>query len=825
VTRRMRRPNWFETAGQAIPAPERFGSVALAAAAGQPLGYLLELTAENLLHAGGGDRAGVWLVSNETGQSRDVRFAGSVPAPLSQDWQLFDPVSAIHAPQEESGEPREMNGPELSALPPNGPLSCMHSAVWLPLRVRSICFGVAMVAAASAEFTFAIEPLKRLTAELSLALAEESDRRQADLARGETQALFESAGEALVILNEQASIEQANRRARDVLRLSAAGAPQILLADLFADSGRDGVTRWLAAARSAPPPGPAEGMLETGFVLRLQRRAFLGSRMLVCLEEGQVAQRAEERWKQVEAELRSVLDSVDGGILLLDLNGRIRFANARFAQFFGLSSPNLSQVATFEDLARLVESRFSDPRAFAGPRRARAEKAGEAAQDELEMVRPARKVLERFSRPVLDPEGRRLGWLEHYRDITSQRQLQSKLVQTEKMAAVGQLVSGIAHELNNPLTAIMGYAQLLLGHGLRPAQLSEARKIFQEAERARRIVKNLLFFSREAKPERTRVDLNEIVERTLGLRGYELKIENIAVECRLESNLPPTLADPYQLQQVVLNLLVNAEQAILHGRGHGRIAIHTRRLPGNRLVLEVADDGPGIPREISSRVFDPFFTTKPPGLGTGLGLSIVYGIVKEHAGEVYVENPREGGARFIVELPIVNVSGKAAAPKAPVSDSPLRGVPAGRILVVEDEPAVAQLIVDVLREEGHHVDSVLDSREALARLSRGRYDLVISDLRMPRLDGRAFYEALVNAGSPMRDRILFTTGDTLAPSTLEFVEKYRLPFLAKPFLVEELKLAVHRLLDPRDAPASVVADAHRVGADNPARDKRRQTER
>jgi PAS domain S-box-containing protein len=816
----MERRTWFDSAGQAIPAPERDGAIALAAAAGTPLGHLLELTAKDLLQTGGGDRAAVWIVSGME-LSKEVRFAGSIPSPLPEDWRLFDPASVVHDPQVEMGEPW-MDRIALSALPPNGPLSGMRSVVWIPLRVRSTSFGVAMVAATDAGFTFALEPLKRLTGELSLALAEERGRRQTELARAETQTLFESAGEALIIVDKQGRVEQANRRARDVLRLSAQRAPQPLLEDLFVDSGRDGITRWLEAARSAPASGPAEGMLETGFVLLLQRRAILGGRVLICLEDRQVSQRAEERWKQVEAELRSVLDSVDGGILLLDLTGRIRFANARFAQFFGLSSPHLSKVATFEDLARLVESRFSDPRAFAGPRRASAEKAGEAVQDELEMLRPGHKVLERFSRPVLDPEGRRLGWLEHYRDITSQRQLQSKLVQTEKMAAVGQLVSGIAHELNNPLTAIMGYAQLLLGHGLRPAQLSEAKKIFQEAERARRIVKNLLFFAREAKPERTRVDLNEIVERTLGLRGYELKIENIAVEFNLENSLPPTLADPYQLQQVVLNLLINAEQAILQGRGHGRISIHTRRLPGNRLVLEIADDGPGIPKEIASRVFDPFFTTKPPGLGTGLGLSIVYGIVKEHAGEVYVETPRGGGAKFTVELPIVTVSGKAAAPKAPVPDSPLLGVPAGRILVVEDEPAVAQLIVDVLCEEGHHVDSVLDSREALACLSRGRYDLVISDLRMPRLDGRAFYEALVSAGSPMRDRILFTTGDTLAPSTLEFVEKYRLPFLAKPFLVEELKLAVHRLLDPHHAGSPVVAVARRVEPANPGRDKRRQ---
>jgi two-component system NtrC family sensor kinase len=410
------------------------------------------------------------------------------------------------------------------------------------------------------------------------------------------------------------------------------------------------------------------------------------------------------------------------------------------------------------------------------------------------MVRPARKVFERYARPVLDVEGRRLGWLELYRDITAERQIQAKLLQTEKMAALGQLVSGIAHELNNPLTAIMGYGQLLLGHGLRPAQLAEARKIYQEAERARRIVKNLLFFARETKPERVRVDLNEVVERTLALRSYELKVENIAVECELDPDLPATLADPYQLQQVVLNLLVNAEQALLQGRGQGNIWIRTMRLPGNRLALEVADDGPGVPPDIASRVFDPFFTTKPPGVGTGLGLSIVYGIVQQHGGEVSLESAPGAGAKFVVELPVVESPAEGAPTREPQLEVASPDVPAGRILVVEDEPTVAQLIADVLREEGHRVDAVMDSQEGLNQIARTNYDLVICDLRMPRLDGPALYEALVRARSPVQHRIIFITGDTLAPRTLEFLKPHGLPYLAKPFLVEELKLAVNRAL-------------------------------
>lgn len=381
-------------------------------------------------------------------------------------------------------------------------------------------------------------------------------------------------------------------------------------------------------------------------------------------------------------------------------------------------------------------------------------------------------------------------------DSTS-RQVQSKLLQTEKMAALGQLVSGIAHELNNPLTAIMGYAQLLLGHGLLPAQLSEASKVFQEAERARRIVKNLLYFARENKPERIRVDLNEIVERTLALRSYELKVQNIAVECDLAPNLPETIGDPYQLQQVILNLLVNAEQALLQERGRGQVWIRTHALPGGKISLEVSDDGPGIPPEIASRIFDPFFTTKASGVGTGLGLSIVYGIVQQHNGEVSFESRPGAGVKFVIELPVISVPAEARPATlselaAPEGQS--HATRSGRILVVEDEPTVAQLIADVLREEGHQVEAVLDSQEGLTRISRTHYDLVICDLRMPRLDGPAFYNALVSAGSPVQNRIIFVTGDTLAARTLEFLEGHNRPYLAKPFLVEELKLAVNRML-------------------------------
>ena len=610
-------------------------------------------------------------------------------------------------------------------------------------------------------------------------------------------AVFDTSAEALLVVNAKGIIQRANPRAAELLRCKETGLLQKELGRYLSQPAPEEFAKLCALQVASKALSHIDSTLASGLAVRVSFRAGLGGaqNLLLCLEEGSVVHRAEGKWLQVEAELTSVLDSIQTGTILVDAAGRIRFCNARFGQYFGMERRQLQSLETFENLAALVAPRFRTPENFGAAWKSFAEGQGVPGHDELEMTRPTRRILERFARPVLDREGRAVGWLELYYDVTGERQIQSKLLQTEKMAAVGQLVSGIAHELNNPLTAIMGYGQLLLGQGLAPEQFSEVNRVFQEAERARRIVKNLLYFARENEPERTRVDLNEIVERTLALRSYELRVENILVECQLAGDLPETMADPYQLQQVVLNLLMNAEQALLQERGQGNVKIRTRVADGHRIALEISDDGPGVPREIASRIFDPFFTTKPSGVGTGLGLSIVYGIVKQHGGEVTFENQSGGGARFVVELPLLEIPLKESEPAVPEVANALLPVRSGRILVVEDEPSVAQLIVDVLREEGHQVEAVLESQEGLARLSRAHYDLVVCDLRMPRLDGPAFYEALIRSGSPVQDHILFVTGDTLAPRTMQFLEKSKLPYLAKPFLVEELKLAVNRRLE------------------------------
>jgi two-component system NtrC family sensor kinase len=545
----------------------------------------------------------------------------------------------------------------------------------------------------------------------------------------------------------------------------------------------------------------------------------------VCAGKANVA-------RALTAELQAALDSVDNALLLVDARGQVEWANARFYQWMGIEAQN-GRAITEADLAQRLAGQFRHPEQFVASSSMR--HGEQAVWDELELLRPEHRIVERLSRPVFDAAGKPIGRLDVYRDITAGRLIHSKLLQTEKMAALGQLVSGIAHELNNPLTSIMGYAQLALaregGKRTDDSEGSNASRIFEEAQRAQRIVRNLLVFAREARPERAPVQLNEVVERTLALRSYELRVKNIAVHLDLEAGLPRLRGDANQLQQVVLNLLVNAEQAIesgaarrAQGQSFGNIGIRTRSEGEKSVTLEVCDDGPGIPPSVASRIFDPFFTTKPVGEGTGLGLSIAYGIVREHEGEISVgDAPHDFAAQapgvrwrtsFRVEFPAgtLPVAEAAAMPTVlaavPRAARPVRGQ-APRVLVVEDEQTVAQLISDVLREEGMTADVALAGQDGLERLlatvrpdAAYSYDLVICDLKMPGLDGPALYRELRQRNHPAKDRILFITGDTLSRRTLEFIERYKAPFLAKPFLADELRTAVRQCLGAAaEAPA------------------------
>lgn len=356
-------------------------------------------------------------------------------------------------------------------------------------------------------------------------------------------------------------------------------------------------------------------------------------------------------WWDSEAAVAAVLASVPCGVLLFECDGDLRAVNGHLAETLGYSRNELLELGSFERLAKVLAPHFADPEAIIGRWRQR-QRVGEACWDELDMISPNPKVLERFGRPIVDSQGRRSGWIEVYRDVAGRKLVQGNQFHIERMIALGQLVSSVAHELSNPLTSILCYAQLLRRRRHTSQGEEDLDRILQEAERATRIAKSLLQSARGSKPERAAVDLNQVVRSVVTLRAMELAREEIKIRLDLDPNLPPVLGDAAQLQQVLLNLLMNSEQAIRQAQARGSVCLRTRRAPGNRLAVDVVDDGPGIPPESLPRIFDPFYTTKPAGVGTGLGLSIAYGIAHDHGGSISVQSRPGCGAAFSLELPI-----------------------------------------------------------------------------------------------------------------------------------------------------------------------------
>jgi signal transduction histidine kinase len=528
---------------------------------------------------------------------------------------------------------------------------------------------------------------------------------------------------------------------------------------------------------------------------------------------------------RAETELKSILRWLDEGVILFDAQDNVRALNSRFLQVAGLDTSDAAELATLDGLISKLSPSVADPWSFAQRWRNLARGIDGGIREELEFLRPPARIVQRLSRPILDPSGRRLGRVEIYRDLTTRQGFQSKLLHTEKLAALGQLISGVAHELNNPLTSILGYSQRLLQKEHTAGSDREVRHIFEEAERATAILRQLLWNAHETKMEMRTVAINQVVLQAVEVQRASLAQERIRMEMDLDPSWPLVHGDAGQLQQVLMNLMGNARQALNHTGKSGSIRVRTKQIGDQRVLLEVADDGPGIPAETLGRIFDPFFTTKPAGVGTGLGLAIVLGIVREHGGHVNVASPPNGGAIFSIALRaassvsrtanLLNVNrtpatpktwqGNAASPRLTASRTLRQS--GNRILVVEDEPTVARLIADVLEDEGFQVDVQLDGREALQLADRETYDLVICDMKMPGLDGQHFYQALVQAGNPLSKRFLFVTGDVVAQHTQQFLEHHQLPHVAKPFRMEELKDSVRGLLSRDSSGASKIREA------------------
>lgn len=371
-------------------------------------------------------------------------------------------------------------------------------------------------------------------------------------------------------------------------------------------------------------------------------------------------------------------------------------------------------------------------------------------------------------------------------DLTERRQAAAELArqrealrQSEKLSAMGALLAGVAHELNNPLAILMGRAALLEDKVQDPALRADTEKIRNAAERCGRIVRTFLSMARRRPPEHRAASLNDVVEGAVDLLGYNLRTAGVRVNTQLDSALPQVEMDADQIGQVVLNLIVNAEHALQSRAGERSIDIRTRA-EEDLIVLRVSDNGPGVPEDLRERIFDPFFTTKSEGTGTGIGLSVSRAIAREHGGELLLENLSDG-ASFVLRLPRCTRSADTPAP-VPVSDSPN----SGRVLVVDDEPEVADLLADILRSAGYATHVVHSGQDGLAWLADNACDFIFCDIRMPDMNGPELYRAIRSRNPTLAARMGFVTGDTLSASIAPFLQETGLPCLEKPFTPEEV---------------------------------------
>src|SRR6202521_389891 len=412
--------------------------------------------------------------------------------------------------------------------------------------------------------------------------------------------------------------------------------------------------------------------------------------------------------------------------------------------------------------------------------------------------------------PLFDEMDKIDGVIISGRDVTDLKRLEEQLIQAEKLAAMGQMLAGVAHELNNPLTAIIGVTELLREReGADDSTRRQLELTHRQARRAARIVQNLLEFSRPASPQKKPLDLNNLLERTLQLHEHSLRRNNIEVDFHPRADLPGVIGDANQLIQVLLNLVTNAEQAIREVRDTGRIQIRADR-NGNQLAITVQDDGVGIRPEALPRIFDPFYTTKRPGGGTGLGLSICMSIIREHGGNIEAEVLPAVGSAFTIYLPAASGQQPEAIP-APLeagvasSDAVRTGADFLRdraVLVLDDEESLRMLLREGLTAQGLHVDCAATTEEALAHLRRSSYDVFLCDLHLSssgfRVDGRAAASRILEAAGNQKPAVIYMTGDLI--EITQGTASRGEPFcLQKPFRISEVLALLRDVLS--DAPA------------------------
>lgn len=527
--------------------------------------------------------------------------------------------------------------------------------------------------------------------------------------------------------------------------------------------------RIVAVLELVRPPGVSFAVAEVERLAQIADHAGAGYQ---TAKAGAALRESEERY-------RRLFSAATDAIVTLDRQGTVTSFNEAAEALWNVSA------------ARVVGVRWDRALAFEAPlmvaeQIARA-MAGESCAFEAWIRRQdSERLVVAVSFSPLVEGGHTTAVLGIVRDVSEQRRVQSQLLQAEKMSAIGQLVGGMAHEINNPLASILVNMELLLSEAKDPSQLETLTAIKTETDRAAQIVRNLLTYVRGQGSARTVVDLRDAVRGAVALRRNQLLSSQIQVEVQLPAEPVTVKGNKVNLQQVLMNLLMNAEQAIRSHRGKGSVWIRLAASEGLG-VITVDDDGPGIAPELLSRVFDPFYTTKPEGEGTGLGLSVSAGIVADHQGRISAAERPGGGARFTVELPL-SEGGSRVSPDEPPRPliAPSDATQRGRILLLDDEPDIRRSVSRYLTKTGWQVDLADSGEEGLRLLGQGEYAVVLCDLRMPGMSGHEFYRRLQAQGSAAVKRLVFMTGDVLSPEASRFLQEAARPVLSKPFTLNDL---------------------------------------
>jgi len=501
--------------------------------------------------------------------------------------------------------------------------------------------------------------------------------------------------------------------------------------------------------------------------------------------------RAEEALRDSEEKYRALVDQMDEGFAIIRGN-RIRFVNERYAEIVG------------EPVDKLIGERYDKFVAL---------EELEQARQISETVTAGGKVTRLYEFISVKDDGRRVPYEVSFREVTyegepsfavvmrditdrrraeeKEKELQQELTIASRLATVGEMASGIAHEINNPLTGVVGYAGLLLKKDIPEDIRKNVNIIFEEAKRVANITNRLLIFARQQKPELTSVNVNDIIETTLAMRAYETESSNIKVTTRLASDMPLTFADAAQLQQVFLNIVLNAETEMRNAHDKGCLSVKTERID-NTIRISFKDDGLGISKENLERIFDPFFTTREVGKGAGLGLSVSHGIVIKHGGRIYARSRLGKGATFFVELPIITKAEQLESDEPAAGD--VKRVYEARILVVDDDSIIQQFLTKVLGEEGYEVETTENGEDALERIGSEDYDVILLDVKLPGMSGIELYKYIQKAVKSKARRVIFITGDVMSKDAVSFLSRSRAPFIIKPFDAEQIKRAVDRIL-------------------------------